>query len=792
MKKQFIGIFLALALVLSNVPNVSSADSKIQTLDNAVDVIKVINSNKVKTHGTKVSKDDINNELMRRVMMKSDIAPVNTYGADKTFYYSNGGYYILEYSDAKIAGKAVKHLKEDYPKAIVVQDRAVKINTEANSKDCEPKVFERKKISSNKVILNKMVAKTKAPDPESEEFNKYAPFPYNGEKSMGLNELKKEKIWGDKDIQVAVIDSGIVKDHKYFKNRLNKTDSINVARDFNDGVGSDVDKYDDDYGHGSHVAGIITKSTPENVKIMAIRVFDVTRTASLSTINTGIHHAIEKKADIINLSLGQLKINEEEESFINEAMGKAVKNKCTCLVAAGNELMNVEGSFPASNGWGITIGSYEEKGKKIDNKKDAEQENPIVFEDQNNEDFSVTNPPSYDEKKYMHSYFSNYGDRVDFAAPGRYIKSAWALPSGGLKDPETGKPLDIDPNEMETVSSGTSMSTPYMAAAAAYIKLRHPEYSQNDVYSTFLDYTKDIGKAGKDDYFGNGYVNMKDYAKHEKDPKTFAGKRHQVLELTQHILTDTSRMEKGVSFTAKNLSKGGNLHISKDDAGILQIKGNKIYPKKAGKTAIKVTADATDEYAKTTHKIRVVVRKGMQEVVPEKKSYIKYRNDKPFYIKAKVKKPGDGKIEYIANDNNVAKVYSNGLIKIKGPGKINVYAKALSTKNFKSGKSEAIKITILAKKNPKLNKVKLAKVTKLKAKAKKKRKINLSWAKVKKAKGYKIYVSGKVYTCKGNKYVLRKLKKNKTYKIKVRAFVKEGKKTWYGSYSRFIKVKVKR
>ena len=53
-----------------------------------------------------------------------------------------------------------------------------------------------------------------------------------GIKKMGMDQLKEEKdSWKNKSAKVAVIDSGINVDHQWFKNRLDRENSINLALD---------------------------------------------------------------------------------------------------------------------------------------------------------------------------------------------------------------------------------------------------------------------------------------------------------------------------------------------------------------------------------------------------------------------------------------------------------------------------------------------------------------------------------------------------------------------------------
>lgn len=107
--------------------------------------------------------------------------------------------------------------------------------------------------------------------------------------------------------------------------------------------------------------------------------------------------------------------------------------------------------------------------------------------------------------------------------------------------------------------------------------------------------------------------------------------------------------------------------------------------------------------------------------------------------------------------------------------------------------TEAPSATTVVNKVTEAVKAKLSKVTNLKVKNKKKRKAVITWKKVKNASGYQIYRATKkngkfkkVKTVKGNrvvKYTNTKLKKNKKYYYKVRAYrTVKGKKV-YGAFS---------
>ena len=103
----------------------------------------------------------------------------------------------------------------------------------------------------------------------------------------------------------------------------------------------------DTNGHGTEVAGIIAangnlKGVAPKAKLFAYRVSSTGEAVSSDFIVKAIHRAIEDQVDIINISLGVNKTNDELDNAVKEA----VKNGIVVVAAAGN------------NGPGIgTIGS---------------------------------------------------------------------------------------------------------------------------------------------------------------------------------------------------------------------------------------------------------------------------------------------------------------------------------------------------------------------------------------------------------------------------------------------------
>jgi len=150
-----------------------------------------------------------------------------------------------------------------------------------------------------------------------------------------------------KTIRVAVLDSGVNYNSPALKNRMwTNTDEIpndNLDNDQNglidDYVGYDFVNDDshpmDDFGHGSHVAGLVAGefmgTSADNVAIMALKVGGSSG-LDLGSLISGILYAIEKKAQIINLSLSTTK----PLPTLKAALQKAHEQGVLVVAASGN------------------------------------------------------------------------------------------------------------------------------------------------------------------------------------------------------------------------------------------------------------------------------------------------------------------------------------------------------------------------------------------------------------------------------------------------------------------------
>lgn len=168
-----------------------------------------------------------------------------------------------------------------------------------------------------------------------------------------------------------------------------------------------------------------------------------------------------------------------------------------------------------------------------------------------------------------------------------------------------------------------------------------------------------------------------------------------------------------------------------------------------------------------------------------KKSYQKSYGNKAFKLDIKRTK-GNGKISYASSDRKVATVNSSsGKVSIKGTGRCTITVKAAETNSYK-GKTIKITLDVIPKKQA---------VT---IKTAKDKKLLLKWKKDTRATGYQLQYSTSQNFKKNTKSILvkknltaskiiPKLKKGKTYHVRVRSFksikVKGKIKKLYGAWS---------
>ena len=133
-------------------------------------------------------------------------------------------------------------------------------------------------------------------------------------------------------IKIAIIDTGVDYNHPDLFG-FGPNGKVIGGYDFVDNDNEPIDTN----GHGTGVAGIIAadgnlKGVAPKAKLLAYRVSATGESVSSEFIVNAVHRAIKEKVDIINISLGVNKTNEE----LDRAVSEAVKSGIIVVAAAGN------------------------------------------------------------------------------------------------------------------------------------------------------------------------------------------------------------------------------------------------------------------------------------------------------------------------------------------------------------------------------------------------------------------------------------------------------------------------
>lgn len=251
-------------------------------------------------------------------------------------------------------------------------------------------------------------------------------------------------------ITVAIVDTGVDGEHQDLKGKL--ADS----KDFTE------EGYFDGSGHGTHVASTICgtgaasngkyKGVAPQAKVIAAKVLDSSGSGSFSGVIAGVEWATEKKAQVMNLSLG----GDVEGSCDGTdpaclAVDAAWSKGVVVCVAAGN-------AGPASS----TVGSPG-CSKKVITVGASDKTDQIAW-------FSSRGPTKDGRVK------------PDILLPGSNIVAARA------KNTSLGNPL----NQSYTSMSGTSMATPHCCGVVALMLSATADLSPYDVKQKLMGTAIDL------------------------------------------------------------------------------------------------------------------------------------------------------------------------------------------------------------------------------------------------------------------------------------------------------------
>ncbi len=266
-----------------------------------------------------------------------------------------------------------------------------------------------------------------------------------------LDRVSFEAAWNvtrGANVKVAVIDSGVNGSHE------DLAGSVLHGIDY---VSAGGDGRTDPNGHGTHVAGVIAAHVNNQrgivgaapaVKILPVRVLDKNGGGVASDVAKGIIWATDHGARVVNLSLGG-----GEAPGIREAIQYANRKGTVVFAAGGNDGQSGnDPMYPAAYPEAIAVAGV--------------------------------------DSDLGHMAIGNTGKYIDVAAPGVGIVSTWG-----------------SSNTAYASATGTSMATPYAAAAAALIVSANPKASVDRVTHLLESSATDLGPPGNDSTFGHGLIN---------------------------------------------------------------------------------------------------------------------------------------------------------------------------------------------------------------------------------------------------------------------------------------------
>ncbi|OGF21170.1 hypothetical protein A2316_03510 [Candidatus Falkowbacteria bacterium RIFOXYB2_FULL_38_15] len=281
-----------------------------------------------------------------------------------------------------------------------------------------------------------------------------------------------ERSSGSKDIVVAVLDTGVDIDHPDLADNI----WVNMGEIPDDGIDNDRNIYVDDVNgwdfvagdnnprpdfkewyftkeginHGTIIAGVISAignnsrgiaGVAFESKIMPVRVLDSAGSGDVLTVIEGIDYAVEKGADVINLS------------FIGSGFSKSL-------------FLSLERAYKAGVVVVAAIGNLGISGKNLD----EEPLYPVCYYGADGENI-VMGVAAVDENDQKAS-FSNYGTKcVDVSAPGTDFWSTVAYNPGevGFEEYYSGG------------WSGSSVAAPLVSGTAALIKAINPSLGVQEI-----------------------------------------------------------------------------------------------------------------------------------------------------------------------------------------------------------------------------------------------------------------------------------------------------------------------
>ena len=294
---------------------------------------------------------------------------------------------------------------------------------------------------------------------------------------------------GARGAVIAVLDSGVAYERR---GRYRRAPDLNPRTFVKPYDFIDDDRHpDDDFGHGTHVAGTLASATNNRrgvagiaygAKLMPLRVLDSQGYGDSAAIARAIRYATRHHADVINLSLEfDMDVRAAEIPDVIRAIRYAHARGVVVVAAAGNTYDPIQVAYPARSSVVIAVGATTYNGCQAD--------------------------------------YSNQGRGLDVMAPGGGADQASDDPADAALCNHTGGKSIIQQTYvgrgvqrfgLPRTYEGTSMATPHISAVAALIVatgVLGPDPSPAAIETRIEQTARDLGQPGYDSRYGWGLVN---------------------------------------------------------------------------------------------------------------------------------------------------------------------------------------------------------------------------------------------------------------------------------------------
>jgi len=372
--------------------------------------------------------------------------------------------------------------------------------------------------------------------------------------TVGARSVQTDLGWDGAGVGVAVIDSGVANWHDdltyHGSNPAVRVVNGQRVAKFVDFVNGRTTAYDD-YGHGTHVAGIIAGNGYDSygdkagiapaAHLVSLKVLDEQGGGYVSDVIAALDWAVQNKTAynirVVNLSVGAPVTESYLTDPLTVAAKRAVDAGIVVVAAAGNLGKNAAGktvygavTAPGNAPWVLTVGAYSHQGT-------------VTRQDDIMAPYSSHGPTAID-----------FGAKPDLVAPGTGIVSLATVGSTmyQMKSPYLLAGTRATANKPYLSLSGTSMAAPVVSGTVALMLQANPKLTPNLV-KAILEYT------AQDYHYdaltqGAGFLNSRgavDLARFYAVAK--AGQRYPLQRSWSHtILWGNRRLDAGVIRPAAN------------------------------------------------------------------------------------------------------------------------------------------------------------------------------------------------------------------------------------------------